>query len=157
MARWTKDEENFVLEHLKKYTSVGELPLIAMGRTMGRTPASIGRKATRLLLLSKNTHTYEWSREESKEAFTLYLQELSLVDTLEELHRQGSEATLDQLEQELKRLRDAWSNHIMAYAEERKLPVAKRFTLETISFYITNRLTDKDFLRKVLYGKIKNG
>lgn len=156
MIKWTKEEENFVLEHLKKYKTVAELPLIAMGEIMGRTPTSIRRKALRLNE-SKKPPSYEWSKEESKEAFTLYLQELSLADILEKLHEDGSQASIEELEEELKRLREAWSIHMRAYAEERNLPIAKRFKLETIGFYINNRFTEKDFIRKVLHGKIKNG
>lgn len=153
--RWTKEEENFVLEQLKKYKSVGDLPLISMSKTMDRTPDSIKRKAKRLYETRKSN--YSWDQEESKEGFLLYLKELPTAQILEQIQEQGSKATLEQLEQELKRLREAWSNHIKIYAEERGLPVAKYFKLDTISFYIENRLTEKDFVRKALHGKIKNG
>lgn len=151
--RWTAEEENFVIEQLRKYKTVDQLPLVAMSQSMGRTPDSIRKKAGRVHI----TESYIWDQEESKEAFLLYLKELPLATILAELHRQGSEATLDQLELELKRLREAWSKHIRGYAEERGLAVAKHFKLDTIGFYIENRLTDKDFVRKVLHGKIKNG
>lgn len=151
--RWTTEEENFVIEQLKKYKAVDQLPLIAMSQSMGRTSDSIRKKAGRLY----GTENYGWDTEESKEAFLLYLKELPIAGILKRLHEQGSEATLDQLELELKRLREAWSKHIRGYAEERGLAVAKHFKLDTIGFYIENRLTTKDFIRKVLHGKIKNG
>ena len=153
--KWTKEEENFVLAQLKVYKSVADLPLASMSQKMGRTSDSIRKKAGRLHQAKDSI--YIWDKEESQEAFLLYLQELPLAEILKQLHDQGSTATLDQLEIELKRMREAWSKHIRTYAEERQLPTAKHFKLNTIKFYIENRLTASDFVRKVLHGKIKNG
>lgn len=154
-VRWTKEEETFVLEELKKCKVITMLPLISMSQQLGRTADSIRRKAERLCVTKASE--YSWDKEESKEAFLLYVNGLPTAEILTQLHEQGSVATVEQLELELKRLRDAWDKHIRTYAEERNLPTAKRFSLDTIKFYIDNRLTDKDFIRKVLHGKIKNG
>lgn len=153
--KWTKEEEGFVISKLNAYKTVENLPLISMSEYMGRTPDSIRKKAGRLYGTTKTE--YFWDLDESKEAFLLYLQGLSLAEVLKQLHEQGSTADLDQLEIELKRMREAWSKYIRNYAEERGLAVAKQLSLDTIKFYIENRLTDKDFIRKVLHGKIKNG
>ena len=156
-VRWTKDEEAFVLEELKKWKVVALLPLISMSQELGRTPDSIRRKAERLC--ASKPLKYNWDKDASKDAFLFYLDGKSTAEILYKLEEdyEGESPTLDQLEQELKRLRDAWDKHIRTYAEERGLPTAKHFKLDTIKFYIENRLTTKDFIRKVLHGKIKNG
>lgn len=151
MARWTKEEESLLINYLEKYGSVDELPLASLTTKFGRTVEAIRRKAARLVEAFNNSH--EWTQAERKEAFELYLQEKSLAEIKESL----SHISLEQIEQELKRLRNAWSQHMRAYAEERGLPAAKHFKLDTIGFYIENRNTDKDFIRKVLHNRIKNG
>jgi hypothetical protein len=151
MARWTKEEESLLINYLDKYGSVEELPLASLTDKLGRTVDAIRRKASRLVEASNDSH--EWTSTERKEAFSLYLEEKSVAEIRESL----SHISLDHIEQELKRLRNAWTQHMRAYAEERGLPTAKHFKLETIGFYIENRLTEKDFIRKVLHGKIKNG
>lgn len=96
---------------------------------------------------------YEWTASERQKAFTLYLEGKSVA----EIRASLPEISLDEIEQELKRLRNAWSKRMQAYAEERGLPVAKHFKLDTIDFFIQNKDTDKDFIKKVLHGKLKNG
>lgn len=155
--KWTEQEEKLVLDYLNTYKFVSELPLVAMSEKLKRTSDSIKRKATRLK--EANKPRYIWDKDESKEAFLLYLQGLPAASILEKLQNmyEAPYPTLDQIDNEVKSLREDWSKHIGAYAEGRGLPVAKQFKLDTISFYIENRLTDKDFIRKVLHGKIKNG
>ena len=153
--RWTQEEEDYVLSVLKKYKSVSQLPLVAMSEKLGRTADSIRRKAIRLD--QTPSEEYEWAKEESSEAFILYLEELPLAKVLEKLHEQGSTASMEQLEEEIQRIRDQWSLHIKRYAETNGIPCAKHFKLDTIKFYIQNRNTASDFVKKSLHRKIKNG
>jgi hypothetical protein len=151
MARWTKEQETLLINYLDKYGGVDELPIVSLVDKLDRTTDAIRRKAARLVKTSNDA--YEWTSGERKEAFSLYLQEKSLAEIKESLPH----ISLEHIERELKRLREAWSQHMRAYAEERGLVTAKHFKLDTIGFYIENRLTEKDFIRKVLHGKIKNG
>ena len=153
--RWSKDEEAYLLSMIKTYRNIADLPLVTISQKLERTTDSIRRKAIRLKEMS--AFLYEWDKEESKEAFLLYLEELSLAEILKRLHEQGSAASLKNLEEELKRLKEAWSEHIRKYAEERQLPTAKHFKPDTLKFYIENRTTDSDFIRKALHKRIKNG
>lgn len=157
IKKWTVEEERFVLEQLNIYKAVSELPLVSMGQKLGRSPDSVRKKAGRLYESKKSG--YKWDKDESKDAFLLYLEGIPLATIIEKLQDMYEDCypTLDQLEKELKRVREAWSKHIRSYAEGRQLPVAKHFSLDTIKFYISNYGTDKDFVRKVLHGKIKNG
>ena len=153
--RWSKEEENYVLKVLETHRNIADLPLVSMSQKLDRSPESIKRKAVRLRESQKSTHT--WDKEESKEAFTLYLKGLPLAEILAELQEQDSQASMKNLEDELKRLREAWSRHMKKYAEERQLPTAKHFKLDTIKFYMDNRTTTSDFTRKALHRRIKNG
>lgn len=155
MKRWTKEDENYVLKLLEIHKNAADLPLISMSQKLNRTPESIKRKAVRLKEAQKSVYT--WDKEERKEAFDLYLEELSMAEILEKLHEQGSQASMKNLEEELDRLREVCSQQIRRYAEERQLPVAKRFKLDTIKFFIDNRETTSDFTRKALHSRIKNG
>lgn len=153
--RWTKEEENLVLSSLKQHKSIANLPLTILSEKIGKTPDSIRRKAIRLQ--ESSTSLYKWVQDEQKEAFLLYLQGMPLAEILVELHEQGSTASLADLEDELKRLREVWSRLIRRYAEERQLATAKHFSLDTIEFYINSKDTTSDMIRKALHRKIKNG
>ena len=154
--RWTKEEENFVLSNIKHYKGVIEnLPLPTMAQKIDRSEGAIKLKAMRLL--NKLQEEYEWSKEERALAFSLYTQDVPTEEILEKLHETGSQCNTKHLKTELSRLRKAWEQRIRTYAEERQLPIAKKIKLSTIRFYIGNVLTDKDFVRKVLHERIKNG
>jgi hypothetical protein len=155
IKKWDKEEENYIYELLKTHKIVANLPLISMSQKLNRTPDSIRRKAVRLQEAQKSN--YQWDKEEREEAFRLYLKELPSAKILEKLHEQGSTASMKNLEDELKRLREVLSQRIRKYAEERQLPVAKHFRLDTIKFFMDNQATTSDFTRKALHSRIKNG
>ena len=153
--KWTKEEEDLLINNLKKYKSVTELPLKSLSERLDRTPDSIARKAKRLQDTLKSQ--YEWDKEESNEAFLLYLNGEALGRILDKLHEQGSAFTLDQLEEELKSRRKRAEEVIKSYAEERQLKIANRLSLDTILLFRNNYNTTSDFTRKVLHARIAHG
>lgn len=152
MTRWTTEEENYVLKHVNKY-GLENLPLPTMTKYLNRSVSSVTKKAKRLL----EAKNYEWEKEESQEAFNLYLEGKSTGSILDELHEQGSTASMKELETELRRLKEAWTKYIRNYAEARQLPAADYLSLETIKFFIENYKTESDFIRKGLHTRIRNG
>lgn len=153
--KWTKGEEDLLLNNLKIYKSVEALPILSLTEKLGRTAESIKRKAKRLQEALKSQ--YEWDKEESNEAFLLYLNGEALGSIRFKLHEQGSTCTLEQLEEELKFRRKKAEEVIRAYAEERRLKVANRLSLETILLFRNTYNTTSDFTRKALHARIAHG
>jgi Arc/MetJ-type ribon-helix-helix transcriptional regulator len=146
--KWTTQEENFVLKYLDKYKLPSELPAVAMAEVLkGRSPTSIIRKARRLA----EEERIEWTVEQSKELFTLYLEGLP---TAEIKARASVEVSLEEIEKELKNSRAKWNSFIV---RREQLPENTRLKLDTIKFYIENYNTDSDFIRKALQSKVRNG
>lgn len=149
MSKWTNEEKELLIKYLERYP-ISDLPFSILEPKLRRSKDAIKRKALRLM---EESDKYEWTASERQKAFTLYLEGKSFSEIKASL----PEISLDEIEQELKRLRNAWTKRMQAYAEERNLPVAKHFKLDTIDFFIQNKDTDKDFIKKVLHGKLKNG
>lgn len=153
--KWTKEEEDLLLNNLKMYKSVEALPILSLSEKLGRTAESTKRKAKRLRETMKSQ--YEWDKDESNEAFLLYLNGEALGSIHSKLHALGSEFTLEQLEEELKSRRKRAEEVIRTYAEERRLKVANRLSLETILLFRNNYATTSDFTRKALHARIAHG
>lgn len=153
--KWTKEEEDLLINNLKMYKSIAKLPLKSLSDKLGRTADSITRKAKRLQ--DEIRSQYVWDREESGEAFLLYLKGEALSKILSELHEQGSTCTLEQLEKELQSRRKKAEEVIRSYAEERQLKLAKRLSLDTILLFLNNYNTTSDFTRKALHARIAHG
>lgn len=154
--RWSKEETRTLELNLDKYNwDFTKLPITLLAEKLNRTESAILAKAARL----KNDYnrTYEWSEEEQNGAFFYYLKGLPLKEIHDKLINFGSQATLEQLESELKRIRKSHEEEAKAYAEERGLKIAKHLTLETLEFFLKNRNTTSDFTRKALHSRIANG
>lgn len=152
--KWTTEEENFVLKYLDKYKLPSELPAVAMAQALnGRSPTSIIRKARRLIA-EPRVQELEWGADAVRKLSRLYLDGLSTLDIQKNL---PIEATIEQIEAKIKKIKEGWTEFIIDYAEARGLPYAKSFKLDTFAFFIKNHNTTSDFTRKMLHGKIKNG
>lgn len=154
--RWSKEDVHLLERNLDRYNwDITKLPLLSLAQKFDRTEGAIIAKAKRLIENYKRE--YEWSETEQTGAFHYYLKGLALKEIHEKLLNFGSQATLDQLESEMKRMRKFHEQEIRTYAEERNLTTAKNFKLDTIEFFVKNRNTQSDFVRKALHTKIKNG
>ena len=156
--RWSEEEENFVLVNIDYYKGVIQnLPLSAMAKKLDRSEGAIKIKALRLLEKQKKQADYDWTRQERREVFELHVKGIPYAEITKKLRETGSDFSTYNLRAELSRLKKAWEDNIRVYAEERGLPVAKKLNLDTIAFYIENRDTTSDFVRKGLHSRIKNG
>ena len=156
--RWTKEEEERLVNIYRSnnWTSVSEVPYHLLEEKFpGRTQRALRSKLTRLVPSQKLT--YIWDNEESKEAFSLYLEGEALASIRSKLHAQGSECSLDELEAEIGRQRTRAERVVRAYAEERGLAVSKHLTSDTLNFFRNNYRTTNDFIRKALHTRIANG
>jgi len=153
--KWTEEEENLLISQLRNFKTIERLPIATLSDKLGRTGTSIERKAKRLLETMNSQ--YEWDKEESDEAFLLYLNGEALGVILSKLHEEGSNFTLDQLEEELKSRRKKAEAVIKSYAEERQLKVAKQLSLDTILLFRSKYNTTNDFERKALNNRIARG
>jgi hypothetical protein len=155
MKKWTKDEEALLLNQLRQYKTIDGLPIVSLAEKLDRTGDAVKRKAKRLLETMQSQ--YEWDKEESDEAFLLYLNGEALGSIHSRLQDDGSNFTLDQLEEEMKSRRKKADQVIRSYAEERQLKVAKQLSLETILLFRNNYKTTSDFTRKALHSRIARG
>lgn len=155
--RWTKEHTFNLEQNLDLYGwDVHKLPLTTLAHNYNRTEAAVIAKAKRLV--EKYNRTYEWSEPEQNGAFHYYLKGLPLKEIHEKLVAFGSGATIEQLEGEMLRMKKVHEQAIRAYAEERKLPVAKALSIDTINYFLQNKNTESSFVRKALHARIaKNG
>lgn len=156
--RWTKEEEDNLIKICRSngWTSTIEVPFHLLEEKFpGRTQRALRSKLARLL--TSPVLTYHWDSEESKEAFSLYLNGEPLKSIQLKLHEQGSTCSLEELEAEINRQRARAEQIVRAYAEERNLPVSKYLTSDTLNFFRNNYSTTSDFVRKALHSRIANG
>lgn len=129
---WTKQEEELLQAALDKAkNNIEDVPIVAIAEKIGRTAKAVKSKAFKL----KKEPLYKWDREESKEAFELYLREMDTSDILEELKEQGSTATLPQLEKRLMELRWYFADALRAYAKANDLWQPKNPSLKLLKLY----------------------
>lgn len=154
--RWSKEDCRILEKNLDKYNwKIDKLPVSLLADMFNRTEAAVIAKAKRLVL--QYERTYEWSQDEQNGSFHYYLKGLPTKEIHEKLLAFGSQATLEQLESELSRMKKMYSDEIKDYAEERGLPVAKAIQIDTIDFFIKNKNTTSDFTRKALHSRIARG
>jgi uncharacterized Zn finger protein len=146
-TKWTKDEEERLMNIYSQYDSLKDVPFHLLNFP-GRTEKALKAKLNRLI--TSHNLTYSWTKEESRKVFHQYLQGVALKDI-------ETEASLNELESELKRQRDKAEQIVRAYAEERGLQVNKYLSLETLNLFRNNYNTTSDFTRKALHNRIQNG
>jgi hypothetical protein len=154
--RWSEKDVRILENTLDQYEwKIEKLPLMTLAMKFDRTETAVIAKAKRLI--EEYNRTYEWSEEEQRGAFHYYLKGLSFKEIHEKLLNFGSEATLEQTEQELLRMKKSYSDGIRTYAEERGLRAAKTMSLETINYFLKHKDTTNDFERKALNNRIARG
>jgi hypothetical protein len=149
--KWTKDEEKLLHAYIDKYESVEELPLTHLSERLNRTTDAVLRKAKRLVEAYNSAH--QWINKERKIAFDLYVAGESYARIQESL----PEVSIDAIETEMARLRKLAEGQLRAYAEERGLQTTKNISLGQLEFFLKNRETTSEFVRKGLHSRIKNG
>lgn len=157
-SKWTAEEERRLVSIYRNshWTERKDIPYrLLVEKFPGRSAKSIEAKLRKLI---KSEHLeHKWDKEESKTAFGYYLEGRPLKEILEKLHAQGSPATMEQLEAELKRSKSNAEKIVRDYAEERGLSVSKFIPLETLLFFRNNYNTKSSFIRKGLHSRISNG
>jgi len=155
-VKWTKEEERRLVNIYCNNNWDKDVPYKMLAEKFpGRSADAIKSKLRKLI---KSEHLdYKWDKEESKTAFTYYLEGLPTKEILEKLHAQGSNATLEQLDADLKRSRFNAESIVRAYAEERELSVAQHLRADTLLFFRNNYNTRSNFIRKGLHSRIANG
>lgn len=154
--RWSEKDVRILENTLDQYEwKIEKLPLMTLAAKFERSETAVIAKAKRLI--EKYNRTYEWSEEEQRGAFIYYLKGLPFKEIHEKLLNFGSQATLEQTEQELLRMKKSYTDGIRAYAEERGLKAAKTMSVETIDYFLKNKDTTNDFTRKALNNRIARG
>jgi len=149
--KWTKEQENELNGYIDRYEDVDSLPLVHLADKFGRTTDAVLRKAKRLVEAYNSVH--QWINKERKIAFDLYVAGESYARIQESL----PEVSMDAIEKEMKRLRKLAEAQLRAYAEERGLQTTKNISLGQLEFFLKNRETTSEFVRKGLHSRIKNG
>lgn len=154
--RWSEKDVNILENTLEQCDwCIEKLPLLTLAMKFDRTETAVIAKAKRLI--EKYNRAYQWSEEEQRGAFHYYLKGLPFKEIHDKLVAFGCQATIEQMEQELLRLRKSYTDVIVNYARERGLKVAKTLSLETIAYFIKNNNTTNDFERKALNSRIARG
>lgn len=157
-AKWTKEEEYKLVNIYcsNDWKSLKDIPYKLLEEKFPSRSADAIRSKLRKLIKSEHLD-YTWDKEESRTAFAYYLEGLPFKEILDKLHAQGSNATMEQLESELKRSKFKAESMVRAYAEERGLSVAKYITPATLVLFRDNYNTKSSFIRKGLHSRIANG
>lgn len=147
--KWTKDEEERLINLYSQWNSPKEVPFhLLVDKFPGRTEKALKAKLNRLI--TSHNLTYRWTKEESRKVFHQYLEGVALADI-------ETDASLEELESELKRQRNKAEQIVRAYAEERGLQANKYLSLETLNLFRKHYNTTSDFTRKALHNRIQNG